>query len=181
VVRSPTRAEDVPLVSASISALGPTQPPVQWVPRALSPGVKERLGRGGDHSPPSSAEVKITPSATSACGGIASQLTFVLLVSYRRGHVTASCAYFNIRPWSLINYGLSKIFREWVVLQSRERRARAKSLQAQCWAAYGYLFRSNSGSTTPVAVWMNIDLSRTCISIINKWTQRRMRCGKSHY
>jgi hypothetical protein len=33
--------------------LGPTQPPIQWVPRVLSPGVK-RLGREADHSPPSS-------------------------------------------------------------------------------------------------------------------------------
>jgi hypothetical protein len=38
-------------------ALGPTQPPIQWVPRILSLGVK-RLGCEADHSPPSSAEVK---------------------------------------------------------------------------------------------------------------------------
>jgi hypothetical protein len=35
----------------------PTQPPVQWVPGAISLGLK-RLGREADHSPPSSAEVK---------------------------------------------------------------------------------------------------------------------------
>jgi hypothetical protein len=35
----------------------PTQPPIQWVPEALSLGVK-RPGREADHSPPSSAEVK---------------------------------------------------------------------------------------------------------------------------
>jgi hypothetical protein len=38
--------------------LGLTQPPTQWVPRALSPG-KKRPGREADHSPPSSIEVKI--------------------------------------------------------------------------------------------------------------------------
>jgi hypothetical protein len=38
-------------------ALGPTQPPVQWVSGALSPGVK-RQGREADHSPPNIAEVK---------------------------------------------------------------------------------------------------------------------------
>ena len=37
-------------------ALGPTQPPVQWVP-GFSRGVK-RPGRGVDHPPPSSAEVE---------------------------------------------------------------------------------------------------------------------------
>jgi hypothetical protein len=36
---------------------GPHQPPIQWVPGALSPGAK-RPGREVDHSPPNSAEVK---------------------------------------------------------------------------------------------------------------------------
>jgi hypothetical protein len=45
------------LSSVSGPALGPTQPPVQWVPGVLSPGVKARPGRDADHSPPSSAEV----------------------------------------------------------------------------------------------------------------------------
>jgi hypothetical protein len=39
------------------TALGPTQHPIQWVPRAPSLGVK-RPGRQADHLPPSSAEVK---------------------------------------------------------------------------------------------------------------------------
>jgi hypothetical protein len=43
--------------TATTPALGPTQPPIQWVPGALSPGVK-RQGREADHSPPTSAEVK---------------------------------------------------------------------------------------------------------------------------
>jgi hypothetical protein len=43
--------------TVSRTALGPTQPPIQWVPGALSLGVK-RPGRETDHSPPSSAEVK---------------------------------------------------------------------------------------------------------------------------
>jgi hypothetical protein len=38
-------------------ALGSTQSPTQWVPGALSPGVK-RPRREADHSPPASAEVK---------------------------------------------------------------------------------------------------------------------------
>jgi hypothetical protein len=43
--------------TSSRLALGPTQPPIQWVPGVLSPGVK-RQGREADHSPPTSAEVK---------------------------------------------------------------------------------------------------------------------------
>jgi hypothetical protein len=46
------------LASVSRQALGPTQPPVQWVLGVLSPGGKTRPGRDADHSPPSSAEVK---------------------------------------------------------------------------------------------------------------------------
>jgi hypothetical protein len=43
--------------TASRTVLGPTQPLIQWVAGALSPGIK-RPGREADHSPPSSAEAK---------------------------------------------------------------------------------------------------------------------------
>jgi hypothetical protein len=43
--------------TASRTALGPTQLPIQWVPGALSLGVK-RPGREADDSIPSSAKVK---------------------------------------------------------------------------------------------------------------------------
>jgi hypothetical protein len=43
--------------TASRTALEPTQPPIRWMPGALSLGVKWP-GREADHSPPSSAEVK---------------------------------------------------------------------------------------------------------------------------
>jgi hypothetical protein len=46
------------------NALGPTHPPIQWVPGALSLGVKWP-GREAGHSPPSSAEVKNAWSYTS--------------------------------------------------------------------------------------------------------------------
>jgi len=48
---------NVSTVTASTTALGPTQPPIQWVPGAISLQV-ERPGREADHSPPSSAEIK---------------------------------------------------------------------------------------------------------------------------
>jgi hypothetical protein len=43
--------------TSSRPALGSTQPPIQWVPGALSPRVK-RPEREAHHSPPTSAEVK---------------------------------------------------------------------------------------------------------------------------
>jgi hypothetical protein len=43
--------------TASRSALGPIQPPIQWVLGASSPGLKQP-GREADHSPPSNVEVK---------------------------------------------------------------------------------------------------------------------------
>jgi hypothetical protein len=43
--------------TTSRTALGPTQPPIQWVPGVLSLGVK-RPGCEAGRSPPSSAEVK---------------------------------------------------------------------------------------------------------------------------
>jgi hypothetical protein len=43
--------------AVSRTALGPTQPPIQWIPGALSLGIKQP-GSESDHSPPSIAEVK---------------------------------------------------------------------------------------------------------------------------
>jgi hypothetical protein len=54
---SPGRVKNFLFSKSSRPALGSTQPPIQWVPGALSPEVK-RPGREADHSPPSSAKVK---------------------------------------------------------------------------------------------------------------------------
>jgi hypothetical protein len=54
----PRQGQIFPVASVSRLALGPTQPPVQWLPEVLCPRVKARPGRDADHSPPSSAEVE---------------------------------------------------------------------------------------------------------------------------
>jgi hypothetical protein len=56
---SPGRDNNFVFSISSRPALGPTQPPIQWVPGALFPGVK-RPGSEADHSPPATAEVKKT-------------------------------------------------------------------------------------------------------------------------
>jgi hypothetical protein len=63
-VRFPAELGIFLFTTASRTALGPTQPPIQWVPGALSLGVK-RPRCEPDHSPPSSAEVKNAWSYTS--------------------------------------------------------------------------------------------------------------------
>jgi hypothetical protein len=56
-VQFPTRVRDFLFSTAFRPALGSTQPPIQWVWEAISPGVKQP-GHESDHSPSSSAEVK---------------------------------------------------------------------------------------------------------------------------
>jgi hypothetical protein len=54
---SPIRVKNFIFSMSSRSALGPIQPPIQWLPATISPGVK-LPGREADHSPPTSAEFK---------------------------------------------------------------------------------------------------------------------------
>jgi hypothetical protein len=55
--RFPAGARDFSLLNMVQHDSGATQPPTQWVPRSLSPGLK-RLGCENDHSPLYSAEIK---------------------------------------------------------------------------------------------------------------------------
>jgi hypothetical protein len=56
---SPNRVKNFHFSTSSSPAMGSTQPPIQWVPVALSPGVKQPRGET-DHTPPISAEVRKT-------------------------------------------------------------------------------------------------------------------------
>jgi hypothetical protein len=56
-VPSPGRVKNFHFCMSSRPALGSTQPSIQWVPGALSPGVK-RPEREADHPPPNNAEIK---------------------------------------------------------------------------------------------------------------------------
>jgi hypothetical protein len=58
------KRRSLPFATPSRPGLEPTQPPNQWVPDALFPGVK-RPGCEADHSFPSSAEVKNAWNCTS--------------------------------------------------------------------------------------------------------------------
>jgi hypothetical protein len=59
-VRFPAKAKKGLFLFATVSipALGPTQPPIQWVPRGLNPEIMRQV-READHSSTSSAEVGI--------------------------------------------------------------------------------------------------------------------------
>jgi hypothetical protein len=56
-VRVQVESRNFPFSTSSRPALGPTQPPIQWTPGALSPGVK-RPGIETDYSPQTGVEVK---------------------------------------------------------------------------------------------------------------------------
>jgi hypothetical protein len=58
-IRVGDRVPSSPFFISSTPALGPTEPPIQWVPGAASPGVKQS-GLEADHSPPTIADVKKT-------------------------------------------------------------------------------------------------------------------------
>jgi hypothetical protein len=52
------KEQEIILCSTALKpALGPAQPPSQWVPWAPSPAVK-RKGRATDHSPPTNVKLK---------------------------------------------------------------------------------------------------------------------------
>jgi hypothetical protein len=83
-----------------VYTLGFTQPPIQWVPEAFSPGVK-RPGREADHSPPNSAEVKKMwtcnplPHTPSRCSAllVKHRNNFTLFYLYMYSHIHVGMNY----------------------------------------------------------------------------------------
>jgi hypothetical protein len=61
---SPGRVKNFHFSISSKPALGSTKPPIQWLPGAISVGVKQP-GPKADHSSPTSAEVEKTCIYTS--------------------------------------------------------------------------------------------------------------------
>jgi len=75
----------------------PTQPPIQWVPASLSPGIK-RPKREADQSPSPSAEVKNAWSCTSTSHKLSWRVVYLrtattLLLSFTANHVTIGLYY----------------------------------------------------------------------------------------
>jgi hypothetical protein len=82
----PAEARDSSLLHSVQTESGPTQPPIQWVTEALSPGVK-RPGIQADHAPLPSAEVENVrtlppvPHTSSRCDAQGLYLSFEVLTT----------------------------------------------------------------------------------------------------
>jgi hypothetical protein len=92
---------------ASRPVLGPNRPPIQWVPEALSLGVK-RLGREADHSSPASAEFKKAWSYASTLpvrlhGVVLSLKKYIIIKCTTRSHKRSL-------PMKLTNQNLVRIY-----------------------------------------------------------------------
>jgi hypothetical protein len=76
---------------SAIPVLGPSQPSIQWVARALSPGVKWP-GYEADHSPSISAKVNDTQTDASIEGrAVAQVVSRWLPTTAARVHIWAAC------------------------------------------------------------------------------------------
>jgi hypothetical protein len=108
---------------SSRPALGPTQPPIQWVQRALSPGLKRPVHEAY-HLPPTTAEVKKTwvyhayihsPIRLYEVVLKKSRTDIVLLLPY-----TTTTTNFSSKPNKLIQRQYSKlVFWKYSVFESR--------------------------------------------------------------
>jgi hypothetical protein len=89
---SPGRVKNFLFSTSSRPTLGSTQPPIQWVPGALSLEVKQS-GLEAEHSPPTSAEVKKMRIYTSTPPYV---FTTWCLTKPRCNFIVAPCIYLFI-------------------------------------------------------------------------------------
>jgi hypothetical protein len=113
IVDSRRGLEILLFTTASRPALGPTQRPIQWVPGALSLGVKQP-GREADYSPPSSAEVKEwvelylhSPNTPSWCGASLSTGTTLSAMTVQTEHTSRPSAHQTMWCDTIANTTLS--------------------------------------------------------------------------
>jgi hypothetical protein len=99
---------------ASRTSLGHTQPPIQWVPGALSLGVN-RPGREADHLPPSNAEVKKCVELST----LPTRLHGAVLSSAQDSEATEKSASINKKITTIRRYKFSD--RGWEFLSSTPR------------------------------------------------------------
>jgi hypothetical protein len=110
--------------NASRTAVGATQPPIQWVLRALSLGVKWP-GCEADHSPPSSVEVKEcvdlylhSPNTPSWRGARLKHTDFTFTLYEPKFHFGKSRNWTKLKYWSSVSIALG----DW--LEDRSSRVR---------------------------------------------------------
>jgi hypothetical protein len=82
-------------------ALGPTQPPIQWISGVLSLGVKQP-GHKADHSPPSSAQVKNVWSYTSTPQYVLMAWSFVKHRDFTLPYLTFAFAFAFAFSWKVM-------------------------------------------------------------------------------
>jgi hypothetical protein len=115
------------VASVSRPTLGPSQPPVQWVPGVLFPGAKARLGRDADQSPPSSAECPCWLRSTTPCRHMWQWVLLILNLGTRwrwvvsvtsRSHFSPEEIYFSSLFLFSINVELHNAIQFWALSTS---------------------------------------------------------------
>jgi hypothetical protein len=152
------------LVSVSRTALGPTQPPIQWVPGVLSPGIKR--GRSvtlATHPHLERAISPLPPSASMVCCGTALQHNASKYV-YRQ----------QIKGWDVTRLWTTSW--EKVLFWNKDTNTKVKLYSYWGWSS------ESSGIYCRVLNWMSADVSEIrAASVIRAMATHRPDDGGSTY